>query len=70
MKYSNTRMFIEYILIAFAAYLILSLVVSIIGGFNYREVLCSTNQIGTFICIYWWIPIFRMIDMENENSVK
>jgi hypothetical protein len=70
MKYSNTRMFIEYILIAFAAYLILSLIVSIIGGFNYREILCSTNQICALIFIYWWTPIFRMIDMENKNSVK
>jgi hypothetical protein len=70
MKYSNIRMFIEYILIAFAAYLILSLVVSIIGGFNYREVLCSTNQICALMFLYWWIPIFRMCDMENENSVK
>ena len=68
MKYSNTRMFIEYILIAFAAYLILSLIVSIIGGFNYREVLCSTNQIGALMFLYWWVPIFRIVDMENENN--
>lgn len=68
MKYSNTRMFIEYILIAFSTYLILSLIVSIIGGFNYREVLCSTNQFYALFLIYWWVPIFRMCDMENENN--
>ena len=68
MKYSNTRMFIEYILIAFGTYLILSLVVSIIGGFNYREVLCSFFQLYALMFLYWWVPIFRMIDMENENK--
>ena len=68
MKYSNTRMFIEYILIAFSTYLILSLVISIIGGFNYREILCSKYQICALVIIYWWTPLPRMIDMEKENN--
>jgi hypothetical protein len=68
MKYSNTRMFIEYILIAFATYLILSLVISIIGGYTYREVLCSFFQLYAVMLLYWWVPIFRMIDMEKENN--
>jgi hypothetical protein len=66
MKYSNTRMFIEYILIAFSTYLILSLIASIIGGYNYREVLCSTNQILALIFIYWWTPLPRIMDMYLE----
>ena len=68
MKYSNTRMFIEYILIAFAAYLILSLVVAIIGGYTYREILCSFFQLYALMFFYWWVPIFRIVDMENEND--
>lgn len=63
MKYSNSRIFIEYILIAFSAYLVFSLVISIIGGYNYREILCSHNQFYALVLIYWWIPLFRLADM-------
>jgi hypothetical protein len=68
MKYSNTRMFIEYILIAFGIYLIFSLVIAFIGNYNYREILCDSNQFYALFLIYWWTPIFRMIDMEKENK--
>jgi hypothetical protein len=68
MKYSNTRMFIEYILIAFSTYLIFSWFIALIGGYNYREILCDKNQFYALFLIYWWVPIFRMCDMENENN--
>ena len=59
-------MFIEYILIAFSSYLILSLTISIIGGINYREVLTSYAQIYACLLIYWWTPIPRMLDLSNK----
>jgi hypothetical protein len=67
---SNTRMFVEFILIMFAAYLILSGVIAIIGGLPYRDVLCSPGQIlGVMFC-YWWIPIARMCDLEERNTAS
>ena len=68
MTISNTRMFIEYILIAFSSYLILSLVISIIGDINYREVLRHYGQCWGCLFIYWWTPIPRMIDLSNKND--
>lgn len=70
MKYSNTRMLIEYIFIALLSYLSLSLAIAIIGGYNYREILCSGGQPIACLFIYWWVPIPRMVDMENENKQK
>lgn len=67
-KYSQTRMFLEYILIAFGSYLIISLGVALIGGYNYRSVLCAEGQIAAVIFLYWWIPVFRMIDMSEAND--
>lgn len=67
MEISNTRMFIEYILIAFSSYLILSLIISIIGNVSYKEVLTDYTQIYASFLIYWWTPIPRMIDLSNKN---
>lgn len=66
MSVSNTRMFLEYILIAFSSYLILSLTISIIGGISYREVLTDYKQFYACLLIYWWTPIPRMIDLSNN----
>ena len=57
-KYSHTRMFIEYVLIMFGTYLLLSLVIAIIGNYNYRYILTHWGQIYGVTCLYWWIPIF------------
>jgi hypothetical protein len=67
-KYSSFRMFIEYILIGFSTYLILSLVICIIGGYTYREVLCHPMQFAGLVLIYWWIPVIRMCDMDDHND--
>lgn len=66
-KYSNTRFFIEYVLIAFSTYLILSLVIAIIGGYSYREILTSKYQMIGLILLYWWTPLPRMADLENQE---
>lgn len=66
-KYSNTRFFIEYVLIAFSTYLILSLVIAIIGGYSYRDVLTSQYQMAGLVLLYWWTPLPRMADLENQE---
>jgi len=67
-KYTQSRMAIEYVLIAFSVYLLISLVISIIGDYNYREVLSSPAQMFGLFLIYWWLPIFRMVDIEEKNK--
>ena len=67
-KYSNFRMFIEYISILFVAYLLLSGIISVIGGYTYREILAHPTQMLALIFIYWWLPMFRMYDMEGHNN--
>lgn len=67
-KYSTFRMFLEYISIMFSIYLIGSLIVSLIGGYSYREILTSDNQPWATFWLYWWPPMFRMIDMEEHNN--
>lgn len=60
---------LEYLLIAFLGYLIASFCVSTIGGYGYREILISNNQIPTIFIVYWWLPISRMVDMYNHNRL-
>jgi hypothetical protein len=67
-KHSNTRFFLEYIIIFFIAYLLVSGIVAFIGNISYREVLCSPGQMYAFMLLYWWIPIFRMCDMQHHNN--
>jgi hypothetical protein len=67
-KYSNTRMFIEYILIVFCSYLLISFIISFIGGYGYRYILTHWGQLYGIIFLYWWIPFPRMIDMDDENN--
>ena len=70
-KYTEFRMFIEYVLVAFASYLVISLAIAIIGGHQYVVVLRSQYQIAGTIFIYWWIPIIRLIDIQRHNdSIK
>jgi len=65
--HSNTRMFVEYVTILFGSYLLISLVIALIGAYNYREILCSPFQMYALVLIYWWIPIPRMIDLDQQN---
>jgi len=69
-QYSSFRMFIEYISISFCSYLLISLVISIISGYDYRNVLCSPYQGIGLIMVYWWIPLFRIVDIEFKNNQK
>ena len=65
-KISKSQYVIEYLLISFTGYLLISLIVAIIGDYNYRSVLTSYGQIYALIGIYWWLPIPRMIDLDNK----
>ena len=67
-KYSDTRMFIEYILIAFCSYLLISFIISFIGEYSYRYILTHQSQAYGLAGLYWWIPFPRMQDMEAENK--
>lgn len=66
-KITNTRYMLEYISIAFLAYLLLSLVITIIGGYEYREILCSPYQFFGILFIYWWTPVPRMLDLDAQE---
>jgi len=67
-KYSNTRMMLEYALIFFICYFFFSGGVSIIFNVGYRTVLTSDYQVWAIILLYWWIPVFRIVDIVNENE--
>lgn len=58
---------LEYIGIAFLAYLLVSLVIAIIGGYSYRDVLTSEYQMAGLVLLYWWIPLPRMFDLEDSE---
>jgi len=68
MKHSNMRFFIEYVIIAFSAYLITSALISIIGEYPYRQILCSPGQVVGILFLYWWVPVPRMCDLEDANQ--
>lgn len=67
-KYSNTRMFLEYVAILFASYFILTILWAIMAGCPYLEALRAPQQSGGFVLIYWWIPLFRMQDINDHNE--
>lgn len=67
-KHSNFRFLIEYVIILISSYLLISLLICLIGGTSYREVLSCPGQMGGLMLLYWWIPIFRMADMEEHNQ--
>lgn len=58
---------LEYITIAFLAYLLFSLAIAIIGNYGYREILCSQYQFFGLLFIYWWTPLPRMFDLEEQE---
>lgn len=68
MKHSNTRMYLTYIAIVFTAYLLVSLIITIIGGHEYRAVLCHPAQIAGFVILYLWSPLPIIQDMDEENN--
>lgn len=68
MKHSAFRHLIEYLLIAFCAYLVFSAIIAIIGGYNYRSILTSENQLWACVFVYWWIPLPRMFDMGEHDE--
>lgn len=61
-------MFLEYIIILFCSYLLLSLIIAIIGSYGYREILTHPVQVTGFMLVYWWIPLFRIFDIQTKNS--
>jgi len=65
---SNFRKLIEFISIMFVSYLIINFVIFIIGDYNsYRECLRDSYNIYLLFLLYWWIPIFRMIDIDEKE---
>lgn len=65
--YSNMRYFIEFISIMFLVYLIGTGMVAFIGNLNYRDLLTSEGQLPALGLFYWWIPLFRICDMEERD---
>jgi hypothetical protein len=68
MKYTNFRFFIEFIIIGFSSYLLISGVIALISWTSYRDVLTHPGQMVGLMLLYWWIPIPRMADMEKHNN--
>ena len=69
-KISNTRFFLEYISILFITYLICNLFWAFLANVPYVESLRSRYNMYGLVFLYWWIPIFRMCDLENQNSIN
>jgi hypothetical protein len=68
MKYSNFRFLIEYVCILLSSYFITSLLVALIMDINYRISLQGEYHIAFLLLLYWWLPIFRLADMEKHNK--
>jgi len=66
-KVSNLRKLIEYVTIMMVTYLIMSGIIALIGDYSYRKVLCHPGQIGLFMFVYSWIPLFRLADIEEDE---
>ena len=65
---SNLRKFLEYVIIMFISYLLINFIIYLIDGQDiYRNYLKSTYNIHLFFFVYWWIPLFRIADMDNNN---
>lgn len=62
------RYLLEYTLISFSSYLILTGIFAFITDTNYRYLLCCPGQVFCFLMLYSWIPIPRMVDMDNANN--
>lgn len=69
-KYSSNRFFLEYIGILFITYLICSAIGAFLSHSTYMEALTSIEcHLTAFLFIYWWVPLFRMNDMEQRNRM-
>ena len=66
-KVTNTRYALEYFGIAFLGYLLISLIYAVITASEYRAVLCSQYQMVMVMCVYWWLPLPRIADLENQT---
>lgn len=67
-KYSNFRMFCEYLIIGISSYLIMSLLISLFGSYSLKDTLGSVFHFYGIILVYWWIPLFRISDMLEYNK--
>mgnify|MGYP007097715598 FL=1 len=67
-KHSNFRFLLEYFIIFLFAYLLISGIIAMVSWTNYSYVLCHFGQIYGFLFVYWWIPIPRMCDLEDQNT--
>jgi hypothetical protein len=67
MKYSNFRFLVEYVVILLSCYFLTGLLVSFVCNIDYRTSLQSEYHIPLLLLLYWWLPVFRMADMENHN---
>jgi hypothetical protein len=65
---SNFRMLLEFLGIMFISYLVINFIIFIIGDYNsYRECLRNYYNIYLLFLVYWWIPVFRMVDIEKKE---
>lgn len=63
---SRFRIMLEYISIMFITYLIVNLIIYVIGDYtSYRGCLKEDYNIFLLFMLYWWIPIPRMIDIDE-----
>jgi len=61
-------MFLEYLLIGFLGYLLLSFCISTLGDKSFIDVAKSPAHIYGLIFLYWWLPLFRIADMKDHNK--
>lgn len=69
-KYSSNRFFLEYVSILFITYFICSAIGAFFCHSSYMEALTNIEcHMVAFLFIYWWVPLFRMNDMEQHNRM-
>jgi hypothetical protein len=67
-KHTLFSMFCNYVAIALIFYFLTSLLMSLVTGQSYRQVLMSVSiQIPLAIFGYIWAPVFRILDMVRRN---
>jgi len=65
---SNFRKMLEFLGIMFASYLVINFIIFLIGdSSSYRESLQDSYNVYLLFLVYWWIPIFRMIDIDEQQ---
>lgn len=58
------------IITAFLLYLFMSLIISVIGGYSYREILCSYHQWWGIMFFYWWPSVICAREMYEYCECK